>query len=300
MKIRYFASLVAVAALLAALYFAFMRHADRLPASDAADQSIVPKQSGEEHSSVQDGAAVEIGHRSFRPYEAKTLQEARLAASRAGATIDDIAAKQYAEDICRSAAMLSRSSQQINVAEAADATASEGFLLAFGRSFCRDFVPGAMPLARDRLQELVAVNSDEAMAVIEARELLDSNQSDKLAGSASKLAEIMRTTRSPYVFMTAGHVLQEAQSRASDSVSSNPLQQPLDSASVDQARQFGVLLATCRRFSICGPQSMLSIRTCVPNRCEAGGTVQSYVTRQLSPEALEEAQRYSSTLKETP
>lgn len=227
-------------------------------------------------------------------YMAVDYQHAVLDASRVGASIDSIVAKQFSNDVCRHANNVpSIRSDSIRK------TAYVFFMENLKNGFCGTYSTADFLTVQESYDEIISANSDSEEKAILKRsfEKIFSDPSVEQLGSDVSREDVLNVaarTESPYVYMKAVELLADDSENFDNFKDS--AQTELTEDSIETAHQFGAMLATCSRFRICGANSVFTWRTCVPNRCELGRDVAWYVRRQLSPEQFEYAQRYSDEL----
>jgi hypothetical protein len=226
------------------------------------------------------------------PYLATTYSELIQKANLPSATIDASLAAAYANDICQQYSHPNPVEPQLGARPPAEEV-SERFVRGFSEQFCLGYSGASEPVDPMDILLTRAKADQEALLVSRALEVVAGGSSDDLDSLRESLRQTAVETESPYIFMTANEILASPPFRE-DRAAPNTI---LSDESLVTAQQFAALLATCSKFSVCGPRSLLTVRACMPFQCEPTGSVRGYVQRRLNVDEFYEAERMAREIE---
>lgn len=180
--------------------------------------------------------------------------------------------------------------------------ASARMLDTYRSGYCSSGTSISEPLTHDYIEKALAEASAagdlDADALLKAMEQLSQDNGHDTASRAAvenRLVDTLRRTTSPAMFMlTASLLLDPAFGNwAPDGFEGH-------SANEDElalAKQFGVQIAMCSEFNICGHRSVYTLRACMPTQCDPQRGMDGYLQRRLSRDQYYLASKYADALR---
>lgn len=232
-------------------------------------------------------------------YNARTLAEQDAYALRASGSrrYDALLAQIYGHMLC--AERLGAWEKTITSTRGFSADRARASLRDLGRvlpSYCAGEAATPMDaLWRDRLLASLAAEGDaDATTLLEAMNLRlgeatpsDAQQRD----IQSRLEDVLRTTRSPGMFMDVATELASAE--WSPTADTFGYKQDV----IQAGTMYGAIIAMCSEYAFCGPDSVFTLRACAPLDCPPGFSMDQWLRNQLTGEQYAAAQRYAEAYR---
>lgn len=230
-------------------------------------------------------------------YLSSNFSSLEARASKAGSSVDDLVAINFAIDICKRAASVKKSRNRNSNSMSNEEKKSLSLFNSFSDRFCsHPFSYKNDARLTDELERLADEGNVEIKSILAAQLLTENTSAGEILRIKKSLESVAESTSSPYVFLTANHLLLTSNLSSVDSTLGS--ESGLNNESLNEAQQFGVLLATCEKFSVCRPDSIFAVRACMPYQCGPGFNIQRYLERRLSRDEMHEAENYARKISD--
>jgi hypothetical protein len=230
------------------------------------------------------------------------------AADLAGSNIDSYEARFAAISLCHylkdgGGNFVSLVSRVSDGNASAEALQSAGFIDGYRRKFC-DLGVDSMATPywleyRQGLEAAARTSGDRAaLRLLEIEAMAASEEAESDPVVRTEVETIFLETRSPATFMRAGTLLASGalgEWGAGDGMYLGAGQTEV----MANVRQAAVVLAYCDLFQVCGAESLVSMRACIPYDCAPGITYPDVVRRGMSPTQFELARRLAEAMIST-